>query len=401
MSNASRPLDSIRVLDIATYLAAPFCCTILGEFGAEVIKLEQPGVGDTLRSFGTRVDDSDTLVWLSEARNKKSATLDLRKPQGAAMLLELAQKADIVVENFRPGTLDKWGVGYARLREVNPRIILVSISAYGQEGPYRMRPGFARIAHAFCGLTHLAGEPGRVPVVPGSTSLADYASGLWAALGAMMALRARDANGKGQHVDVALYESLFRMLDEMVPAYSRSGFVRERMGADTVNVVPHSHYECRDGRWVAIACTNDKMFARLAVAMKAPELASADRFGPIAARLAARDDVNAIVSTWTGGLASEEVLAICDEEQVPCSLIYNVADICADPQVKARGSISHIEDPRVGHLAVPSPIPRLSETPARIDRLGPTLGEHNDYVYRELLGLSDQQQRELQEGKVI
>lgn len=401
MSNAPRPLDGIRVLDIATYLAAPFCCTVLGEFGAEVIKLEQPGAGDTLRSFGTRVDDSDTLVWLSEARNKKSATLDLRKPQGAAMLLELARQADIVVENFRPGTLDKWGIGYARLREVNPRIILVSISAYGQEGPYRMRPGFARIAHAFCGLTHLAGEPGRVPVVPGSTSLADYASGLWAALGAMMALRARDTNGQGQHVDVALFESLFRMLDEMVPAYDRSGFVRERMGADTVNVVPHSHYECRDGRWVAIACTNDKMFARLAVAMKTPELASAERFGPIAARLAARDEVNAIVSRWTGSMVSEEVLAICDEEQVPCSLIYNVADICADPQFKARGSISYVEDARVGRLAVPSPIPRLSETPARIECLGPTLGQHNDYVYRDLLGLSEQQQRELQESKVI
>lgn len=401
MSNAPRPLDGVRVLDIATYLAAPFCCTILGEFGAEVIKLEQPGVGDTLRSFGTRVDDSDTLVWLSEARNKKSATLDLRKPQGAALLLELARKADIVVENFRPGTLDKWGVGYARLREVNPRIILVSISAYGQEGPYRMRPGFARIAHAFCGLTYLAGEPGRVPVVPGSTSLADYASGLWAALGAMMALRARDSGRQGQHVDIALYESLFRMLDEMVPAYDRSGFVRERMGADTVNVVPHSHYACRDGRWVAIACTNDKMFSRLATAMKMPALALPERFGPISARIAGRDEVNAIVSEWTGRLVADEVLAVCEEEQVPCSLIYNVADICADPQFKARGSISHIEDPRVGRLAVPSPIPRLSETPARIEELGPTLGQHNDYVYRDLLGLSEQQQRELRDGKVI
>lgn len=396
-----KALQGIRVLDVATYLAAPFCCTILGEFGAEVIKLEQPGTGDTLRSFGTRIDGGDTLVWLSEARNKKSATLDLRNARGAELLLELAKVSDVLVENFRPGTLERWGLGLGKLQEVNPRLVVVSISAYGQDGPYKMRPGFARIAHAFCGLTYLSGEPGRIPVVPGSTSLADYASGLWAALGAMMALRARDTTGRGQHVDIALYESLFRMLDEMVPAYERFDLVRERMGADTVNVVPHSHYPCGDGRYVAIACTNDKMFARLATVMGEPALAGADRFGPIERRVAARDEVNRLVTEWTSGRTAQQVLELCERGEVPCSLIYNVADIMADPQFAARGNVTRVHDARAGTVAVPSPIPRLSETPGEIMHLGPTLGQHNDYVYGEILGLSKDARVDLMSKKVI
>ena len=196
------------------------------------------------------------------------------------LLKQLAAKCDIIVENFRPGTLEKWGLGYEELRKINPGAILVRISAYGQDGPMRSQPGFARIAHAFSGLTYLAGEPGGVPVVPGSTSLADYMSGMYGAIGALVALRAREATGKGQCVDLALYELVFRVLDEIAPAYQKFGHVRERMGADTVNVCPHSHYQTRDGKWIAIACTSDAMFARLAAAMEQPELASAERYGP-------------------------------------------------------------------------------------------------------------------------
>ena len=241
------PLEGIRVLDIATFVAAPFCGTIMAEFGAEVIKIEQPGEGDSLRRFGTMTDSGDTLVWLSEARNKKSVTLDLRTPEGAAMFRQLVAKADVVLENFRPGTMEKWGLGYAALAEINPRLVMLQVSAYGQTGPLRDKPGFARIAHAFSGLAYLAGEPGRPPVVPGSTSLADYMSGLFGAVGVLMALRHAERTGEGQSIDIALYESIFRVLDELAPAYDKFGYQRERMGPDTVNVVPHSHYETRDG----------------------------------------------------------------------------------------------------------------------------------------------------------
>ena len=267
-------LKGIRVLDLGTFIAGPHCATILGEFGAEVIKVEPPGSGDSLRRLGTNTECGDTLVWLSEARNKKCITLDLRQEMGRALLKRLAAKCDVVVENFRPGTIEKWGLGYDELKKLNPRAILVRISAYGQDGPMREEPAFARIAHAFSGLTYLSGEPGRVPVVPGSTTLADHISGMNGAIGALVALRGRERTGEGQYVDVALYESVFRVLDEIAPAYQRLGYIRERMGADTVNVCPHSHYQARDGRWIAIACSNDLMFKRLATAIGRDELAA-------------------------------------------------------------------------------------------------------------------------------
>lgn len=381
------PLAGIRVLDIATFLAAPFCGTVLADFGAEVLKIEQPGAGDPLRRFGTVTECGDTLIWLSEARNKKSITLDLRQPEGAELLRRMVAKSDVLLENFRPGTLERWGLGWEALHAINPRLVMLRVSAYGQEGPYRNRPGFARIAHAFSGLAYLAGEPGRLPVTPGSTSLADYMSGVWGALGVMMALRVRDRSGVGQVVDIGLYESVFRLLDEIAPAYEKYGFARERMGADTVNVVPHSHYPTRDGRYVAIACSSDKMFERLAAAMGRPELAAPDRFGRTAARVAARDEVNRIVSDWTSALDSAEVLARAEAHEVPCGLLYSIKDIMTDPQYAARGNLQRVQDPRVGEMVVPAAVPRLSETPAVLDHLGESLGAHNDEVYRGLLGL--------------
>jgi crotonobetainyl-CoA:carnitine CoA-transferase CaiB-like acyl-CoA transferase len=264
----------------------------------------------------------------------------------------------------------------------------------------RTQPGFARIAHAFSGLAYLAGEPGRVPVVPGSTSLADYMSGMYGAIGALVALRARDTTGEGQCVDLALYESVFRALDEIAPAYQRFGTVRERNGPDTVNVCPHSHYETHDGKWVAIACTNDKMFARLADAMAQPELASATRYGPQERRLAARDEVNRIVGAWVASLDSEAALARCAEAGVPASLIFSIADIFEDPQYQARGNIRTMPS-RIGDLAVPEVVPRLSATPGEIHWLGDALGAHNDAVFRDLLGLDEKKIEELRESGVI
>jgi crotonobetainyl-CoA:carnitine CoA-transferase CaiB-like acyl-CoA transferase len=389
----------VRVLDIATFLAAPFAGTIMADFGAEVIKIEQPEVGDPLRRFGTPTEVGDSLVWLSEARNKKSVTLDLRTPEGAQIFRDLAAKSDVVLENFRPGTLEKWGLGFEALAALNPGLVMLRISAYGQTGPMRDKPGFARIAHAFGGLSALAGEPGRVPVVPGSTSLADYISGLWGALGVLLALRARERTGRGQLIDIALYESVFRVLDEIAPAYARHGYVRERMGADTVNVVPHSHYQTGSKEWVAIACTSDKMFERLAATMGQPQLAVT--FATSQARVAHRDEVNRLVAAWVGSLPTQEVLSRCAAGEVPCAPLYSIADIFADAQYRARQNLVEVVDPRVGPLVLPAAMPRLSETPAELRHAGRALGADTAVVLGALLGLGPDALRDLERRGVI
>jgi crotonobetainyl-CoA:carnitine CoA-transferase CaiB-like acyl-CoA transferase len=386
----SGPLAGIRVLDIATFVAAPFCGTLMAELGAEVIKIEQPGEGDSLRRFGTQTDCGDTLVWLSEARNKKSVTLDLRTSEGGELFRALVAKSDVVLENFRPGTLERWGLGYARLAEINPKLVMLRVSAYGQSGPLKDKPGFARIAHAFAGLAYLSGEPGRTPVVPGSTSLADYLSGLFGAVGVLAALRHVERTGQGQEVDVALYESVFRILDELAPAFAKFGYQRERMGADTVNVVPHSHYQTKDGLWVALACSNDRMWERLTKAMGRPELASDPRYRVAKARDDHRDEVNGLVSSWVRTLDAKEVLTACELQEAPCSQLLNIADIFENPQYLARGNLLNIDDARVGSLTLPAPVPRLSKTPASVRSTGPALGSSNAEVLGGLLDLSEE-----------
>jgi crotonobetainyl-CoA:carnitine CoA-transferase CaiB-like acyl-CoA transferase len=388
MSDAPQPLGGIRVLDIATFLAGPFCGTILADFGAEVIKIEQPGIGDPLRQFGTPTECGDTLAWLSEARNKSCVTLDLRRPDGAALFRRLVAESHVLIENFRPGTLEKWGLGWEALRAINPRLVMLRISAYGQTGPMKDKPGFARIAHGFSGLSYLAGEPGRKPVVPGSTSLADYMSGVWGAVGVMLALRQAERTGAGQMVDIGLYESVFRLLDEIVPVYARTGYVRERMGADVPQVVPHGHWCTKDGRWIALACTSVKMFARLMAAMGKPELAGEDALGPTAARLARREEVNALVADWVEGLEFDELMVLCDRFGVPCGPIMSIAEIFQDPQYQARGNMQTVADPRVGEIVLAAGMPKLSETPPLLRHAGRALGADTDQVLRELLGLS-------------
>jgi crotonobetainyl-CoA:carnitine CoA-transferase CaiB-like acyl-CoA transferase len=393
-------LDGIRVLDLGTYIAGPYCATVLGEFGADIIKVERPGTGDHLRRFGTETACGDTLVWLSESRNKRSVTIDFGHERGRDLVRRLISTADVVVENFRPGVLERWGLGYDTMKEINPKVILLRVSAYGQTGPNRDLPGFARIAHAFSGLAYLAGEPGRVPVTPGSTSLADYVTGLYGALGVLLALRAREATGRGQCIDLALYETIFRMLDELAPAYQQFGLVRERMGADTVNVVPHSHYRTKDDHWIAIACSNDDMFARLATAMGRPELAADDLYGPKLKRMAARDEVNALVAEWVGSLTCDDALAKCRAEQVPAGPLYSIAEIFDDPQYAHRDNIV-VEDSRIGPLAVPGALPSMSDTPGEVRWLGPGLGAHTDEVLNQLLGCSADEIARLRSDGVI
>jgi succinyl-CoA:(S)-malate CoA-transferase subunit B len=400
-ASAYRPLSGVRVIDIATYIAAPYCATIMAEFGAEVIKVEQPKVGDPCRRLGTVSECGDTLVWLSEARNKKSVTLNLKSPKGVAMLKRLVAQADVLTENFQPGTLEGWGLGWDVLKEANPKLVMLRVSGYGQTGPYSGKPGFGRIGNAFGGISFLAGDPDRPPATPGSATLADYMAGLYGALGVMMALRARDATGEGQQIDIGLYEPIFRILDELAPAYDKTGYIRQRMGAPTVNVCPHSHYRTKDGRWVAIACTNDKIFARMATLMGCPEVAGDGIYGTIAKREKHRAAVDGLVSEWTGKHDQQEAIRRCEEAEVPCGMVAAVDEIFRDPHYAARGNIARIADPRIGDLAVPDVVPRMTGTPGGIDTLGPPLGAHTAEVYGKLLGMTAADLEALEKEGVI
>jgi len=385
-SDAGGAFAGLRVLDLATFIAGPYCATYLAEFGADVVKVELTGAGDPVRKFGTATDCGDSLVWLSEGRNKRSIELDLRTPADVATLQRLAGAADVLVENFQPGTLERWGLGPEVLQAINPRLIIARVSAYGQTGPYRDRPGFGRIANAFSGISYLCGAPDRPPASPGTATLSDYVSGLYAALGVLTALHARGTTGRGQIVDVGLYEGSFRLLDELAPAFARNGFVRERMGAGTVNAVPHSHYPTSDGKWVAIACTNDKIFARLAEVMGRNDVAGAGIYGDIGKREAKRAEVDAFVTHWTSALMRDAVLEACAAGQVPCGPVYGIDEIFADPQYRARANLVEIDDPRAGRLTLPNVCPKLSETPGELRWAGRGLGVDTAAVLADWLG---------------
>jgi crotonobetainyl-CoA:carnitine CoA-transferase CaiB-like acyl-CoA transferase len=405
IANSERPLAGLRVIDIATYIAAPYCATIMAEFGAEVIKVEQPKVGDPCRRLGTVTECGETLVWLSEARNKKSVTLNLKSSKGAAMLKQLVAKADVLTENFQPGTLEGWGLGWDVLKAINPRLVMLRVSGYGQTGPYSRKPGFGRIGNAFGGISFLSGDPDRPPATPGSATLADYMSGLYGALGVLMALRARDASGSGegggQQVDIGLYEPIFRILDELAPAYDKFGYIRQRMGAAAVNVCPHSHYQAKDGRWIAVACTNDKIFARMAGLMGCPEVAGDGIYGTIAKREKNRPAVDKLVADWAKQYTQPEAVTLCDAAEVPCGIVAAVDEIFRDPHYAARGNIARVKDARIGDLAVPNVVPRLTGTPGHVDTLGPGLGEHNAEVYGTLLGMTKADLAALEKEGVI
>jgi succinyl-CoA:(S)-malate CoA-transferase subunit B len=380
-------LDGLRVLDLATFVAAPFCCTLLGEFGAEVIKVEQPGRGDDLRRLGTPARPGLSYWWLVESRNKKSITCNLREPDGQALVKRLARDTDVLAENFRPGTLERWNLGWDELRQANPRLVMVRISAFGQTGPYRERPGFGRIAAAMGGLSYLSGYPDRPPVTPGTPTIPDYLAGALGALGALLALERRRRSGEGQVVDLGLYEPMLRMLDELIPVHAATGYVRERIGSGTEYVVPHNHYRAHDGRWLAIACTNDRMFERLAAAMARPELAA--EFPTMASRLERRADLDAIVQTWVGSAEARDVLARLDAAEVPCGPVTSARDLFGDPHVRARNNIVEMPNPLGGVLAMVGIVPRLTESPGRVEAVGPVeVGAHNEEIYCGRLGLT-------------
>jgi crotonobetainyl-CoA:carnitine CoA-transferase CaiB-like acyl-CoA transferase len=392
------PLSGMRVIDIGTMVAGPVAATLLADLGADVIKIEQPRGGDALRHIGPSVE-GESLWWNVEGRNKKSVTLDLHHPEGQRILKELVKHADVLVENFRPGILDKWNLSWKHLEQVNPRLVMLSVSGYGQTGPYANRAGYDRIALAMGGTLNATGYPDRAPVKLG-TAMADYSTAVLGAFGTMVALYHRDARGgTGQQIDLSLYETVFRFTDVMVTAYEKLGLPRERTGNLHFAAAPGDHFETCDGRYIVFTVSNDRMFARLCEAI--PVLVGDERFSSHAKRTASVQEVNEVVAAWIKSLPVLEVCRILEEKGLAFSLIYSIEDIVADPHYQARGSIATVEHPQIGTLKMPAVQPRFSGTPSPEIRPAPALGAHTDEVLRELAGLSAAQIAELRHAGTV
>ncbi|MDP9333325.1 MAG: CoA transferase [Actinomycetota bacterium] len=378
------PLEGLRVLDLGTRIAAPFCAGLLGEQGAEVIKIEQPRGGDFMREIGPFVDGY-SLFWAVEGRGRKSVTLDLRTADGQDVFRRLAATADVVVENFRPGTLEQWDIGPSRLVE---SLVTVRISMFGQDGPYSARPGLDRVGIGYGGLLHLTGYPDRPPVRVGVT-ISDYLTGVFAAHAAVAALYARDARGgSGAVNDAALYGSVLRILEWTLPAYDRLGTIRSREGNRLANSAPLDNYPTLDGKYVCIVAGSDANFARLCKAMDRLDLLDDPRFARLADRAAHGDVINGIVSEWTATLDARAIEERCVAHDVPVATAYTSADIFADPHFDARHDLVTVDDPVIGPLRQQAPFPRhVGETPVA-PAGAPRLGEHTDEVLTTLLGLS-------------
>jgi len=392
------PLAGIRVIDIGTMVAGPVAATLLADLGAEVIKIEQPGRGDSLRHIGPSVD-GEGLWWNVEGRNKKSVTLDLRQPDGQRVLKEMLKHADVLVENFRPGILRKWNLSWEHLREINPKLVMLSVSGYGQTGPYANRAGYDRIALAMGGTLYATGYPDRAPVKLG-TALADYSTALFGAFGVMVALFHRDTRGgEGQQIDLSLYETVFRFTDVMVTAYDKIGLPRERTGNLHFAAAPGDHFETGDGRYIVLTVSNDRMFERLSEAI--PSLQGEERYSTHIKRTSCVEELNDIVAAWIKSLPVLDVCRILEEKGLAYSLVYSVKDIVEDPQYAARGTIASVEHPHIGELKMPAVQPRFSETPAPPIKPAPALGADTDDILSQLVGFSVEHIAELRQAGTI
>jgi crotonobetainyl-CoA:carnitine CoA-transferase CaiB-like acyl-CoA transferase len=363
-------------------IAGPFCAKILAEFGADVVKLEPPGTGDPLRKW-RYVENGTSLWWHVQSRNKRSVAVDLRTPDGQAIARALALRADILVENFRPGTLEGWNLSYESLAAANPGLVMVRISGYGQTGPYRERPGFGVIGEAVGGLRHVTGTPDRPPSRVG-VSIGDTLSALYGVIGAMMALQSRQSTGRGQVVDVALYEAVFSVMESMLPEFDRFGVVRERTGSILPGIAPTSAYRCADDSFVLIAANGDSIFLRLCHAIGRDDLASDPALAHNDGRAARQQWLDEQIEQWTAPRSPDEVVAIMQAADVPASKIYTIRDIVADAQFAAREVIREVTLHDGSRLAVPGVVPKLSQTPGGFEGGGPRLGEHTDAVLRDL-----------------
>lgn len=393
-----RPLAGLRVIEIGQLLAGPFTGTILGYFGAEVIKVEPPEVGDPIRGW-REVRDGTSLWWASLSRNKKCITLDLKTSKGQEVLKKLANTADVFVENFRPGTMEKWGIAPDTFKEENPGLIYARISGYGQTGPAASKAGFASVCEAFGGFRYVNGFPGEVPVRP-NISIGDTLAGIHAALGVLLAYIGRQKSGQGQVVDVAIFEGLFNLLEAVIPEYSGAGIVREPSGTAITGIVPTNTHRCKDGKHIVIGANTNSMFKRLAKAMDKPEMGDDSRFTENTDRVANQKEIETIIESWTLQINSKEAIEALDVAGVAVGPIYSVKDMFEDEQYRARELFQEVSiDGKP--LTIPAIIPRLSRTPGKTDFPGSKLGAHNEEVLQDILGYTEQEIAALKAEKII
>lgn len=380
---SSKPLQGVKVLELGTLIAGPFCTRIMAEFGAEVIKIEAPGEGDPLRSW-RKLYQGTSLWWYVQARNKRSVAINLKHPEGAAIVRKLAREADMVVENFRPGVLEKLGLGWETLSAENPGLVMVRLSGFGQTGPYKNQAGFGAVGEAMGGLRYATGYPDRPPVRTG-ISIGDSIAALWAAIGGLMALRHREVNGgKGQVVDVALYEAVFAMMESLVPEFDVLGFVRERSGNVMPGITPSSTHTTRDGKHLIIGANGDAIFKRFMQAIGRADLAEDAELASNAGRDQRADELYALIDDWVSSHDADHVLGVLTQAEVPASPLFSVADMFGDPQYLARAMLETARLPDGKDFKLPGIVPKLSETPGSTEWLGPRLGEHTASVLAEL-----------------
>ena len=390
-------LAGLKVIEMGQLIAGPFASKLLGEFGAEVIKIEPPGVGDPLRKW-RKIKDGTSLWWHVQSRNKRSLTLDLKQAEAQDIVRKLVSEADVLVENFRPGTLEGWGLGYEALKAINPRLIMLRISGYGQTGPYRDLPGFGVIGEAMGGLRHLSGYPGQAPVRVG-ISIGDSLSSLYGVIGVLLALQERSRSGQGQEIDVALYESVFAMMESLIPEYDAFGYVREPAGSALPGITPSNSYPCNDGSYVLIAGNGDSIYKRLMSLIGRDDLGKDPRLAQNDGRSQHAELIDGAIAEWTAQRARDEVIEALKGARVPAGYPYTAADIVSDPHYLARQMIETVQTP-VGPLKVPGVLPKLSRTPGRIGSGGPQLGEHSEDILAGL-GLSEEQVAGLRERGII
>jgi crotonobetainyl-CoA:carnitine CoA-transferase CaiB-like acyl-CoA transferase len=393
------PLKGVRVLELGALIAGPYASALLAQFGAEVIKVEPPGEGDPLRKW-RKMHEGTSLWWYSQSRNKKSLTLDLKHAKAQEIVRKLVQSTDILIENFRPGTLEKWGLGWDALRAINPKLVMVRISGYGQTGPYKDRPGFAAIAECMGGLRHVTGFPDLPPVRAG-VSLGDTLASLYGTIGALLAMHhVRSNQGQGQLIDVALYESVFAVMESLIPEYVAQGHVRGRSGSSLPGIAPSNTYRCQDGQFVVIAGNGDGIFKRLMKALGRQDLAEDPSLAHNDGRVKQVEMLDQVISDWTAGLSLDTALAILQAADVPCGRVYTAADIVQDPQYAARDMIERHRLPDGLDLALPAVVPKLSNTPGQTNWVGPALGAHTREVLSGL-GLEAEEIEQLRKDQVI
>lgn len=398
------PLNGLKVLDLGMLIAGPFGASLLADFGADVIKIEQPKTGDPSRQAGKGTKDGRSMVWINVGRNKRSITLDLRKREGQEIFKKLAEWADVIIENFKPKTLESWNIGYDTLSKINPKLIMVRVSGYGQTGPYSHKPGLDRLALGFSGLKYITGYPDQPPVKMG-VSIADYLTGAFNALSAIMAVYYRDVvgNGKGQEIDLALYEPSLRIQEDIITSFGEFGEVRERLGNRHPSYAPAEIFKTKDGKWVTIHASLDSKFNSLMKIMGKEELIQEDRFNTMRDRSSTEsaDEVHEMIQDWIIHLTSKEATSLLEEADIPVGPVNNVRDVFEDKHIASRENIVKLADNALGDVSVPNVVPRFSQSPGQVWRPGSLLGADNDEVYLEILNLDENEYENLKAKDII